>query len=145
MQSELTFGFDVYQNISLKCNAPVRNMTQSFPREHAIWTTLEMCIAESLQDRTFKTDMCETYKYLHNFYKTDPKSLFIHPQRQLRGHSLKLAKSYCRTDTKKYFFTNRVIDGWNNLSEKVISAPSLESFKNNLRSSPQAEEDKTTK
>ena len=89
--------------------------------------------------------MCEAYKYLHNQYKTDPSLLFSHPQKQLRGHSLKLSKNHCKTEIKRNFFTNRVIDGWNGLSEDIVMAQSLNSFKNSLRSSPKAEEDNPTK
>lgn len=48
------------------------------------------------------------------------------------GHCLKLKKKSCRKDIRKYFFSQRVIDPWNNLPEFVVTAPSLNTFKNRL-------------
>ena len=91
---------------------------------------------DSLDKRRMFSDMCETYKFLHGLYKISPEKFFSHPNRNLRGHSLKLAKKYTRSDTFKYFFSNRVVDKWNDLPEYVVSAPSLTSFKKRLRSLP---------
>ena len=87
-----------------------------------------------LQDRRHFIDLCEVYKYLHNMYKTPPSTFFSVPQRMLRGHSYKLQKQYARTDVRKHFFSHRVVDAWNALPEEVVSAPTLTSFKNRLRS-----------
>jgi len=37
------------------------------------------------------------------------------------GHDYKRAKSFCSHNIYKYFFTNRVVDVWNNLPYDVIS------------------------
>ena len=50
----------------------------------------------------------------------------------LRGHSKKICKVRFNTDVRKYFFSNRVIDKWNNLDQDTVDAPSLNSFKNRL-------------
>ena len=41
-------------------------------------------------------------------------------------------KQYARLDVRKHFFSNRVVDLWNSLPEYVISANSVNSFKNRL-------------
>ena len=35
-------------------------------------------------------------------------------------------------DVKKYSFSNRLVNPWNNLSDHIITAPSLNSFKSRL-------------
>ncbi len=91
---------------------------------------------QPLKLRRIQTDLCEVYKFLNGLYKTPANTLFTIPQRQLRGHSSKLSKSYSRTEVRKHFFTNRVVDVWNSLPEDVVSAPSLSCFKRKLRSLP---------
>ena len=49
-----------------------------------------------------------------------------------RGHSLKLAKNRSRLDIRKYFFTNRVVEVWNNLSDTIVTAPNVKTFERRL-------------
>jgi len=42
---------------------------------------------------------------------------------------LKLFKFFSRTDTRKYIFTRRVIEPWNNLPPEEVSAESENDFK----------------
>ena len=50
----------------------------------------------------------------------------------LRGHRFSLYQSQIRYDTKKYNFTNRIISIWNGLSDTVISATTVDTFKARL-------------
>ncbi|MEN8123309.1 MAG: reverse transcriptase family protein [Bacteroidota bacterium] len=94
----------------------------------------------SLQVRRNMLDLCEVYKYLHGYYKIGAPTYFTFPNRQLRGHSYKLSKIFSRTDVRKYFFSNRVVDAWNALPEDVVTAPNLDAFKKKLRSLSEDEE-----
>jgi len=94
---------------------------------------------ESLKLRRDKTDLVETYKILHHKYKLNPDSLFIRPNRDLRGHEFKLHRETVNTDIRKNFFTNRVIDKWNNLPAETVAAPREETFKKKLRVTPSDE------
>jgi len=50
-----------------------------------------------------------------------------------RGHNLKLANTRCHNyDLQNYSFTIWVVNIWNSLPESVISADSVDSFKNRL-------------
>ena len=49
-----------------------------------------------------------------------------------RGHHLKLRKPPVNTVTRQHCFAIRVINEWNQLPEQVVSAPSLNAFKNRL-------------
>jgi len=51
---------------------------------------------------------------------------------QTRGHSLKIAKQRTRLDLRKHFFSQRVVNEWNNLPQHVIEASRVNMFKNRL-------------
>ena len=50
----------------------------------------------------------------------------------LRGYSLKLYKHNSRLDTRKNFFSQRVIDMWNKLDIDLIACHTLSAFKKHL-------------
>ena len=85
-------------------------------------------------------DLCEVYKYMHRHYKSNAEQFFSHPRRVLRGHSLKLQKEQTNSDTRKYYFSNRVHGDWNGLPKDVVNAPSLSGFKKRWRSLPEWQE-----
>jgi hypothetical protein len=93
-------------------------------------------VPESLVSRRLKTDLHEVYKYLHDMYKTDKHLYFTQSQLTLRGHSLKLVKPQARTLIRSNFFSHRVINSWNSLPDTMVCAPSLNAFKQRLRSLP---------
>ena len=45
-----------------------------------------------------------------------------------RRHSKKAHKQYTRLDTRKYFYSQRVITPWNKLSQKTVIAESVNAF-----------------
>ena len=78
--------------------------------------------------------MIEVYKILNNLYDplTTNSLLTLDINNNTRGHNFKLLKSSFNTTKFKYFFTNRIVNLWNKLSDKVVNAPSLNVFKNNF-------------
>jgi hypothetical protein len=56
----------------------------------------------------------------------------VNKPHRVRGHSKKLYKDFSHKDIRKHNFTYRVVDPWNSLPEKVISAPSINSFERRL-------------
>ena len=56
----------------------------------------------------------------------------LHEGSATRGHSLKLAKRWCRTSLRANSFSFRVVNLWNNLSENTVTAPNVNCFKNRL-------------
>jgi len=47
-----------------------------------------------------------------------------------RGNRYKLIQHHCHYDLRKFNFTNRVIPIWNSLSDHVVSAETVNTFKN---------------
>ena len=78
--------------------------------------------------------MIEVYKILHGVYdERVTNELFnVTVQTRTRGHSWKLAKDRSRLEIRKNFFTSRVINVWNSLTDKVVCAPSVNAFENRL-------------
>ena len=49
-----------------------------------------------------------------------------------RGHNYTLVKKQSRLDVKKYSFSQRTINVWNNLSTYCVHASSVNMFKNKI-------------
>ena len=78
--------------------------------------------------------MIDVFKIMIRKYDSAvaPNMNRANPDIPTRGHQYKLAKVRANTALRKHYFTIRITDTWNNLPEKVISAPSLNAFKNRL-------------
>ena len=51
-----------------------------------------------------------------------------------RGHALKLTKHCTNRDVRLHFFSERVINNWNNLDQSVVEAGRVNTFKQRLQS-----------
>ena len=78
--------------------------------------------------------MIETYKILTNTYDPITTKTLMHvvTNTKTRTHTFKLQKDRFKTNKYKFFFTNRVINHWNGLPKHIVTAESLNSFKNRL-------------
>ena len=77
--------------------------------------------------------MIELYKMINGLYDEEVLPNFelrgdIVP-RQNRRHSKQIFITHSNKDLRANFFTKRAAPVWNELSEEVVSAPSLDSFK----------------
>ena len=87
----------------------------------------------TLEYRHDRADMIQVYKILNNIDKVDKDSLFkMSTYQATRGHSQKIYKQWYRLKIRGHFFTNRIVDSWNDLPSEVVNAPSLNSFKSRL-------------
>ena len=86
----------------------------------------------SLRYRRARGDMIETYKYLHGINKVSTHFLPLSEDRRTRGHSLKLKKVRNNTNRRRMFYSQRIVDDWNSLSEEVVMSSTLNCFKNRL-------------
>ena len=51
---------------------------------------------------------------------------------KVRGHPYKIVKNSFRLDVRKNFFSNIVVDAWNELPQYVVDADTVNSFKARL-------------
>ena len=85
----------------------------------------------TLKDRRTRGDMILTYRLLKGEEGVDFSKFFSLAENEYdtRGHSKKLEKPMVRLDTRKYFFSSRVIDKWNELTEEEVTARNTHMFK----------------
>ena len=86
----------------------------------------------SMEYRRQRGDMIQVYKILKGMDRLDAESLFQPNTGYCRGHSLKLFKQRCNKEIRKLAFSQRVVDSWNSLTEEIVSAESLNTFKSRL-------------
>ena len=49
-----------------------------------------------------------------------------------RGHKLKLKKQFCKTNCRKYSFSQRVINDWNSLPQSIVQISKLNTCKTEI-------------
>jgi len=86
----------------------------------------------TLETRRLRGDLIEVFKIIKGFEDIDKDIFFKCSHTELRGHSLKLYKTGCNLDCKKYGFAHRVVNPWNALPQVVIACDTVNSFKANL-------------
>ena len=87
----------------------------------------------TLYFRRLRGDMIECFKILHNIYDNEVSLKLPRADGNLRGHEYKLFKRRTLSlDLRKHFFSNRIVEPWNNLPSDVVTAPSLNAFKGRL-------------
>jgi hypothetical protein len=73
-----------------------------------------------LQYRRLRSDTVETFRIINNIDKVNRNKIFPKNENTTRGHKHKIYKKHCRTNIRKYSFSQRVVDTWNSLPAKVI-------------------------
>ena len=86
----------------------------------------------SLEKRRKIADLVEVYKIVHQKTALKFDHFFDLSNSKTRGHSLKFSKKFFRLDCRKFFFSQRVIDVWNNLPGHVTSCSSVSLFKRSI-------------
>jgi len=99
-------------------------------------TRLKKLGLTTLEKRRIRGDLIETFKILTDREKISKQDLFDVRQRTcyLRGHSYTLEVKRSRINIRSNFFSQRTVKHWNSLPEHVVSASSVNCFKNRLDS-----------
>ena len=86
-----------------------------------------------LENRRLRGDLIAAFQYLKRAYRKDGENYFSRACcDRTRSDGFKLREGRFRLDTRKKFFTVRVVRHWNRLPRKVVEAPSLETLKTRL-------------
>ena len=89
----------------------------------------------TVEYRLLRGDLIEMFKIFNGMDRIDINTFFrIRENSGNRGHKWTITKPRCNTDLRKYSFSHRVVNAWNNLPDLVIDSTSLNNFKSNLDS-----------
>ena len=86
----------------------------------------------SLQHRRRRGDMIYAFKIFTGAVGIKKEDFFEISPSSTRGHQYKITKKKATKSCRINTFSNRIIDDWNSLPSKVISATSVNNFKNKL-------------
>ena len=111
-----------------------RRVTKLIPelRQMPYDRRLEELGLTTLEQRRLRSRLIETYKYLHGFVDVSYDTIFERDQNGRRGHDWKLIVKRAESTTRLKFFPLTIVQHWNNLPPHVVSAESVDSFKNRL-------------
>ena len=94
---------------------------------------LNECGLTTLETRRLRGDQIEVFKILNGYENIDYNIFFeIKEGKITRGHNYTLVKKQSRLDVRKYSFSQRTINVWNNLSTDCVQASSVNMFKNRI-------------
>ena len=82
-----------------------------------------------LDKRRIRSDLVETFKILNGFYNIHKDLFFDLDDGGRSGHEKKLFKRRLHLDTRKFVFSNRVVDNWNSLSAQCVNSCTINTFK----------------
>ena len=84
-----------------------------------------------LEDRRIRGDMILTYRLLNGKEDLDYRKFFVlsGTRYDLRCHSRKLVRTFEHLNVRRNFFSKRIIEKWNSLTDHEVTAPSTAVFK----------------
>ena len=95
---------------------------------------LKECGLTTLETRRLRGDQTEVFKIVNGYENIDSNIFFfeIKESKITRGHNYTLVKKQSRLDVRKFSFSQRIINVWNNLLTYFVHASSLNMFKNKI-------------
>ena len=85
-------------------------------RDLSYESRLLQCGLTTLETRRLRGDQIEVFKVVNGYEDVDRNMFFkLKEGSRTRGHKAALVKEQCRLDTRKYYFSQRVINEWNKL------------------------------
>ena len=94
---------------------------------------LSECGLTTIETTRLRGDQIEVFKIVNGYEDVDRNMFFKRKEgSRTRGHKAALAKEQCRLDTRKYSFSQRVINEWNKLPNGCFNASSVNMFNNRI-------------
>jgi len=75
---------------------------------------------DTLEDRRLKFDLIYCYKIIFGLVRVNRDELFELATSRTRGHPSKLYKRFCSSSARSLFFSERLINCWNQLPNWLI-------------------------
>ena len=87
----------------------------------------------SLKGRRTRGDLIQVFKIFKGLDDIKVEDIFcISNYGSTRNQGQKLMKRHCKTDIRKYSFSNRIVELWNSLPLDIKNAETLNTFKNRI-------------
>jgi len=94
---------------------------------------LKILRLNTLEERRNRADLIFLFKMYKGLSRPPFESLFqLTNQDKTRGHSLKLSRHCTNRDVRLHFFSERVINNWNQLEQTIVEAGCVDTFKRRL-------------
>lgn len=139
VRSHLEYGNVIWnphlKRQSIQIESIQRRATKLVPecREMSYDQRLRYLKLYSLKGRRERGDLIQVYKIFQGIDDINPEQIFERANyNSTRNQYNKLRKRHCKTDLRKYTFSNRVVEKWNKLPLEVKEAPSINAFKNRI-------------
>ena len=87
----------------------------------------------SLELRRLYMDLIWCYKIVFGIVPLSCDEMFKFSDVDTRSHGYKLSKTYCASTTRYWFFTQRIINVWNNLPQDIVDFTSITSFQRTIK------------
>lgn len=117
----------------LRIEAVQRRFTKRLPgfRHMSYITRCNSLNIETLELRRLRSDLLLTYKILFGLVDIVAADLFtlLNSGYNTRGHMYKLSFHHCRVDSRKHFFSERVVKPWNSLLAQPSDFSTFNSFR----------------
>jgi len=98
-------------------------------------TRLDRAGLTTLERRRLRGDLIEVFKLLKGFDKIDYHNFFqLVTNSRTRGPRFQIVKVRARLEVRNKFFSQRVVNSWNQRPKHVVEAVTINSFKNRLDS-----------
>ena len=109
-----------------------RKMTKLIPgiKDKPYQERMKILNLPSLKHRRRRGDLIETFKVLNGFVKVN--NIFSLSNNLTHTNSKKIYTPFCKSQLRKNYLSFRVKPLWNALDQKIVNAPSTNSFKNLL-------------
>ena len=143
VRSHLEYGNVIWnpylKRQSIQIESIQRRATKLLPecRDMSYEERLKYLKIYSLKGRRKRGDLIQTYKIFQGIDDISPTNIFsLATYTSTRNQGNKLKARFCRTDLRKYSYSNRVVEMWNSLPKDIKEAPSVNAFKNRMDANP---------
>ena len=87
----------------------------------------------SLTYRRKRGDLIQMFRLIRGLDNIDINDIVTFDTNSTtRGHKYKLKKRQVQKDSRKYYFSERIVNAWNKLPEGIVRSDNLSAFKNGI-------------
>ena len=90
-----------------------------------------------MKGRRDRGDLIQTYKIFQGIDDIHSGNVFaMATYKGTRNQGNKLRQRYCKTDIRKFSYSQQEVEKWTNLPKEIKEAPSVNVFKNRMNAKP---------